>query len=293
MIYKNKIFRITMNVIMLFLTICCIFPFILLISSSFSSETLLAQHGYSIIPRGFTTAAYEYIWGIKSSIFRAYLMSFIITLIGTPVSIGMTLLFAYPLSRKDLPGRKLISFFLFFTMLFNGGFVPTYLVYSNIFHITDTLAAMIVPYLLMNAFYVIMMRTYIMTNVPIEVLEASMIDGANEFQNLCKIVIPMSKPILGTIGLMSAIAYWNNWTNGIYFIQMKRDLYGIQNYLNSVISNVAFLQTHSNSGVNAADLPSISIRMALAVIAIIPILIAYPFFQKSFVAGITIGSVKG
>ena len=179
-------------------------------------------------------------------------------------------------------------------MLFNGGFVPTYLIYSNVFHITDTLAAMIVPYLLMNAFYVIMMRTYIMTNVPMEVIEASMIDGANEFQNLARIIIPMSKPIIGTIGLMSAIAYWNNWTNGIYFIQSRRNLYGIQNYLNSVISNVAFLQTHSTgSGIVTADLPSISIRMALAVIAIIPVLVAYPFFQKSFVAGITVGSVKG
>ena len=203
------------------------------------------------------------------------------------------MLFAYPLSRKDLPGRGVISFFLFFTMLFNGGFVPTYLIYSNIFHVTDTLAAMIIPYLLMNAFYVIMVRTYITTNVPMEVLEASMIDGASEMQNLIRIVVPMSKPIIGTIALMSAIAYWNNWTNGVYFIQTRRDLFGIQNYLNSVISNIAFLQTHSTSSINASQLPSISIRMALAVIAIIPILIAYPFFQKSFVAGITVGSVKG
>lgn len=123
--------------------------------------------------------------------------------------------------------------------------------------------------------------------------QASMIDGANEFQNLARIVVPMSKPIIGTIGLMSAIAYWNNWTNGIYFIQSRRNLYGIQNYLNSVISNVAFLQTHSVGSGIVTDLPSISIRMALAVIAIIPVLVAYPFFQKSFVAGITVGSVKG
>ena len=274
MIYKNKAFRITMNVIMVLLTLCCILPFILLIASSFSSEADLTKYGYSFIPRGFTLAAYKYIWAIKENILRAYGMSFLITGIGTVINLVMTLLFAYPLSRKDLPGRKWI--------------------YSNVFHITDTLAAMIVPYLLMNAFYVIMMRTYIMTNVPMEVIEASMIDGANEFQNLARIVVPMSKPIIGTIGLMSAIAYWNNWTNGIYFIQSRRNLYGIQNYLNSVISNVAFLQTHSvGSGIVTADLPSISIRMALAVIAIIPVLVAYPFFQKSFVAGITVGSVKG
>lgn len=293
MIYQNKLFRCVMNIIMIFLIIACIMPFVLLISSSFSSETDLAKYGYSFIPRGFTTAAYTYIWGIKSSILRAYFMSFVITIIGTSISIVMTMLFAYPLSRKDLPGRSVISFFLFFTMLFNGGFVPTYLIYSNVFHITDTLSAMIFPYLLMNAFYVIMVRTYITTNVPMEVLEASMIDGASEFQNLIQIVVPMSKPIIGTIALMSSIAYWNNWTNGVYFIQTRRDLFGIQNYLNSVISNISFLQTHTTSSINAAQLPSISIRMALAVIAIIPILAAYPFFQKSFVAGITVGSVKG
>ena len=293
MIYQNKLFRFIMNIIVVLLIVACVLPFILLIASSFSSETDLAKYGYSFVPRGFTLAAYTYIWGIKSSILRAYLMSFVITIIGTAASIVMTMLFAYPLSRKDLPGRGVISFFLFFTMLFNGGFVPTYLIYSNISHVTDTLAAMIIPYLLMNAFYVIMVRTYITTNVPMEVLEASMIDGASEMQNLIRIVVPMSKPIIGTIALMSAIAYWNNWTNGVYFIQTRRDLFGIQNYLNSVISNIAFLQTHSTSSINASQLPSISIRMALAVIAIIPILIAYPFFQKSFVAGITVGSVKG
>ena len=293
MIYQNKLFRFIMNIIVVLLIVACVLPFILLIASSFSSETDLAKYGYSFVPRGFTLAAYTYIWGIKSSILRAYLMSFVITIIGTSASIVMTMLFAYPLSRKDLPGRGVISFFLFFTMLFNGGFVPTYLIYSNIFHVTDTLAAMIIPYLLMNAFYVIMVRTYITTNVPMEVLEASMIDGASEMQNLIRIVVPMSKPIIGTSALMSAIAYWNNWTNGVYFIQTRRDLFGIQNYLNSVISNIAFLQTHSTSSINASQLPSISIRMALAVIAIIPILIAYPFFQKSFVAGITVGSVKG
>lgn len=172
--------------------------------------------------------------------------------------------------------------FLFFTMLFNGGFVPTYLIYSNVFHITDTLAAMIVPYLLMNAFYVIMMRTYIMTNVPMEVIEASMIDGANEFQNLARIVVPMSKPIIGTIGLMSAIAYWNNWTNGIYFIQSRRNLYGIQNYLNSLFQTLLSCR-HTAWGqvLLLRILPSISIRMALAVIVLFPCSVEYPFFQKS------------
>ena len=145
----------------------------------------------------------------------------------------------------------------------------------------------------MNAFFVIMVRTYINSNIPNEVVEAARIDGSNEMHILINIVAPMSKPIIGTISLMTAIAYWNNWTNGIYFIQTKRQLYGIQNYLNSILSNIAFLQGHTDPSVRITDLPSVSIRMALAVIAMLPILIAYPFFQKSFTKGITIGSVKG
>jgi putative aldouronate transport system permease protein len=220
-------------------------------------------------------------------------MSFLVTGIGTSISVIMTMLFAYPLSRKDLPGRRVLSFIIFFTMLFNGGFVPTYLIYSKIFNITDTIWALIAPYLLMNAFFVIMVRTYINSNIPNEVIEAAMIDGSNEMHTLINVVAPMSKPIIGTIALMTAIAYWNNWTNGVYFIQTKRELYGIQNYLNSILSNIAFLQTHSDPSVKITELPSVSIRMALAVIALLPILMAYPFFQKSFTKGITVGAVKG
>ena len=293
MVYRNKGFRFVMSFIMLLFVLACILPFILLISSSFTSEAALTLNGYSFIPSEFSLAAYRYIWSVKENVLRAYGMSFLITSVGTALSIVMTMRFAYPLSRKDLPGRKALSFFLFFTMLFNGGFVPTYLIYSNIFHITDTIWALIVPYLLMNAFFVIMVRTYITTNVPFEVIEAATIDGSGEFNTLVKVVVPMSKPIIGTVALMTAIAYWNNWTNGVYFIQVKRELYGIQNYLNSVLSNIAFLQTHSDPGIQITELPSVSIRMALAVIALLPILLAYPFFQKAFAKGITVGSVKG
>ena len=293
MVYRNKDFRFAMSFIMLLFVLACILPFILLISSSFTSEAALTLNGYSFIPSEFSLAAYRYIWSVKENVLRAYGMRFLITSVGTALSIVMTMLFAYPLSRKDLPGRKALSFFLFFTMLFNGGFVPTYLIYSNIFHITDTIWALIVPYLLMNAFFVIMVRTYITTNVPFEVIEAATIDGSGEFNTLVKVVVPMSKPIIGTVALMTAIAYWNNWTNGVYFIQVKRELYGIQNYLNSVLSNIAFLQTHSDPGIQITELPSVSIRMALAVIALLPILLAYPFFQKAFAKGITVGSVKG
>lgn len=293
MTYNNKIFRFVMGFIMLLLVLACILPFLLLIASSLTSEVALAQNGYSFVPSDFSLNAYKYIWSVKENIFRAYGMSFLVTGLGTTISVIMTILFAYPLSRNDLPGRRVLSFIVFFTMLFNGGFVPTYLIYSKIFNITDTIWALIAPYLLMNAFFVIMVRTYINSNVPNEVIEAAMIDGSSEIHTLIKVVAPMSKPIIGTIALMSAISYWNNWTNGVYFIQTKRELYGIQNYLNSILSNIAFLQTHSDPSIKLTDLPSVSIRMALAVIALLPILIAYPFFQKSFTKGITVGSVKG
>lgn len=282
-----------MTVILAFLVLSCIFPFCLLISGSFSSEIALKTYGYTLFPKEFSMAAYNYLWTLHGTVLRSYLMSIIITTIGTLANVTMTFLFAYPISRSYLPGRKFFSFFIFFTMLFNGGFVPTYLIYSNVFHMVDHFSAMIVPYLLMNAFYVIMVRTYITNNIPDEVIEASKIDGASELRILTTIVTPMSKPIIGTVALMTAISYWNNWTNGVYFIRQNTQYFGIQNFLNSVMNNVTVLQSHSTAVGMSAQFPSTGIRMALAVVAVIPVLIAYPFFQKSFVAGITVGSVKG
>ncbi len=293
MIQNSKPYRILMNLVMLFFVLACILPFILLLSGSLSSEGSLKTFGYTLFPKEFSLDAYRYIWTTRSAIFRSYGMSLLYTVVGTVANICMTFMFAYPLSRESLPGRRVISFILFFTMLFNGGFVPTYLIYANIFHIVDTYWGMVVPYLLMNAFYVIMCRTYITSNIPNEVIEAAKIDGAGEMSVLLRVVTPMSSPILATIALMSAIAYWNNWTNGVYFIRLRTELYGIQNFLNSVMNNVTVLSSHSSSLGTAHQIPSTGIRMALAVIAVIPVLIAYPFFQKSFVAGITVGSVKG
>ena len=293
MINNSKVFNVFVTIFLVLLVAACVIPFWLLFVSSFTSETSLVQNGYSLIPKEFSLSAYKYLWEARGSIGRAYMMSVIIAGIGVLSNLVMTVLFAYPLSHKDLPGRGPISFFLFFTMLFNGGLVPTYLVYTNILNVKDTLAGMIVPYLLMNAFFVIIMRTYFTSNIPGEVLEAAKIDGASEVQCLTRIVIPMSKPIIATIGLMALIAYWNNWTNGIYFLTTRTDLYGIQNYLNDVMNKASFLQSHMNTMISMQDIPNISVRMAIAVIAVVPLLIMYPFFQKYFVKGITLGSVKG
>lgn len=293
MITSSKSVSFLVTSFLVLLVVVSVVPFWLLFVSSFTSESYLIQNGYSLFPQQFSLAAYEYLWGVADSIGRAYLMSVIIAAIGVSANLVLTILFAYPLSRKDLPGRDAISFFLFFTMLFNGGLVPTYLVYTNFFHVKDTLAGMIVPNLMMNAFFVIIMRSYFTSNILDEVLEAARIDGANEVQILTLIVLPLSKPIISTIGLMALLVYWNNWTNGIYFLTTRTDLYGIQNYLNAVINKASFLQSQMATMMSPMDIPNVSVRMAIAVIAVLPLLIAYPFFQRSFVKGITLGSVKG
>lgn len=295
MIVKSKAFTAAAYIFVAFLLIACVVPFWLLFVSSFTPESELVVNGYSLFPRGITLEAYKFLWMVKDGVLNAYMMSVIIAAIGVTANVVLTTLFAYPLSRRDLPGRSFISIFLFVTMLFNGGLVATYLIYTQMFHITDTLACMIVPGLLMNAFHVIMMRTYINSNISDEILDAAKIDGAGEFKCLTSIVLPLSKPILGTLALMTFIAYWNNWTNGVYYVQQRLELHGIQNYLKRIMDSASAMQQQLGRGLDVAanQVPTIGIRMALAVIAVIPVLIIYPFFQKSFVKGITLGSVKG
>ena len=293
MISNSKGFNIFVHALLIFLILCCVIPFWLLIASSFTAESSLLKNGYSLFPREISFSAYSYLWTAKESIGRAYLMSILISAVGVSCNVLMCILFAYPLSRHELPGRSIFSFLLFFTMLFNGGLVPTYLVYTNIVNVKDSFFGMVVPYLLFNPFMVIMMRTYFTSSIPNEVIEAAKIDGASEVRCLTSIVVPMSKPIIATVSLMTLIAYWNNWTNGIYFLTTRTDLYGIQNYLNDVMNKAAFLQNHSNGMINARDIPNVSVRMAIAVVAVIPLLVLYPFFQKYFVKGVTLGSVKG
>ena len=293
MISQSKAFNIFVHALLVFLILCCVVPFWLLIASSFTSEASLVKNGYSLIPKEFSLAAYKYLWTARGSIGRAYFMSVAISAVGVTGNVLMCILFAYPLSRRELPGRGVFSFLLFFTMLFNGGLVPTYLVYTNIVNVKDSFWGLVVPYLLFNPFLVIMMRTYFTSSIPNEVLEAARIDGASEVRCLTSVVVPMSKPIIATVALMTLIAYWNNWTNGIYFLTTRTDLYGIQNYLNDVMNKAAFLQSHTTGAINVRDIPNIGVRMAVAVVAVVPLLILYPVFQKSFVKGVTLGSVKG
>lgn len=283
------------NVVLMLLALTCVLPLLLLVTSSFATETSLMENGYSFWPSQWGLDAYQYLWHSRGQILTAYKMTILSTLCGTVLNVSITALLAYPLSRPNLVGRNEFSFLVFFTLLFNGGMIPSYMMWTQTFHIKDTFWALILPNLLMNGFGVIVMRTYFVANIPNEIIEAARIDGAGELRTLLEIVLPLSKPILATIALMSGLAYWNDWMNGLYYLVKRTDLYTIQNLLNRLIASADFISNNAaNSALTAGiTIPSVGIRMAIAVIALLPVMLIYPFLQKGFVKGIVIGGVKG
>ena len=280
------------HTVLFLLTFLALVPFLILISSSFSEDTQIIKYGYSMFPRGFSMDAYGYILTNFSVIGRAYGVTIAVTVIGTAASLIITNLGAYMLSQDDLPGVKVLMFLVVFTMLFSGGLVPTYYIYTQVFHLKDTLWCLIVPNLLLNAFNIILIRNYYRFSIPKAIVESARIDGAGEFTTFVRIVFPLSLPITATVGLLTAIMFWNDWQNGLYYLT-GTEWYSIQQVLRVMSSPITFLSngTDSTQGVNR-DIPTTTIRMAIAVVAIAPILIAYPFFQKYFVKGITLGAVK-
>jgi len=291
----KKYFQIIINIIMALITLCALVPFLLLVITSISSNDSIIRLGYSLIPKDFTLEAYAYIWKEKMQIFNAYGITVCVTAIGTIIAIIMTLLYAYVLAKPSFPGKSFFSFYIFFTMLFNGGLVPTYIMYTNYLHIKNTILALIIPGLLLNAFNVILVRTYIQNNVPASLTEAAKIDGAGEFKIFARVVLPMAKPIIATVGLFIGVAYWNDWQNGLYYITDNR-LYSTQQLLNNMMKNIQYLSSNSASAISSsaiANIPQATVRMAIAVIGILPILLIYPFVQKYFVKGIALGAVKG
>lgn len=294
MVGKSKSFQVIINIIMVILSLACILPFALLIIASFTDEATLLTNGYSFFPAKLSLEAYEYIWMSGKKILKAYGMTFFVTAFGTFFNIFLTLFLGYLLSKRDLPGRSVLSFFVFFTMLFNGGMVPSYIVWSQIIGVRDTVWGLILPNLLMGAYNVILMRTYFTTDLPQEIIEAAQLDACSEVGILFRIAIPLSKPMIATIGLFSGLAYWNDWTNGLYYLVKRTDLYTIQNVLNNMMNNINFLKNNATSVADQAiAIPSTGLRVAIAVVAVLPVLAIYPFFQKFFVKGIVVGGVKG
>jgi putative aldouronate transport system permease protein len=282
---------------MTLVTLAVILPFLLLFLSSVTSERALLAKGYSFFPGEFSMDAYGYIFNSKDKILRAYGMTIFVTIIGTAISILLTVLFAYPLSVKKLPGRKVITFFVFFTMLFNGGLVPSYILWSNYLHIKDTVWGLVLPGLLLGAWNILLMRTYFAGNIPDTLFEAAEIDGASQGRILFSIVFPLGKPIIVTITTFTGLNYWNDWTNGLYYITKRTELYTIQNLLNRMVSDMQYLVR--NVGLSAsmagelARIPTTGVQMAIAFVAIFPILILFPFLQRYYSKGITLGAVKG
>ena len=294
MIQKGKGFQVFAHILMIFLLICSLAPFVLLLMSSITEEQTLVTDGYSFYPKQLSVYAYSYLLSDSGAMLRAYGISFLVTIVGTLANLTLTTLYAYPLSRKELPGRNFFAFFLFFTMLFSGGLVPSYIMWTRTFHIQNTLFALLIPNLLLSAFNVIMMRTYLTSNIPEAVIESGRIEGAGEFRILVSLVLPMAKPILATVALLVGLSYWNDWVNGLYYINNDR-LYSVQVLLTNIQRNMEALKQSMASGgsISSAQLPSASVRMAITVLGVLPIMVIYPFLQKYFVRGITIGAVKG
>ena len=286
------------HIVMIILTFNALIPIVLMVISSLTDNASLMKNGYSFFPAKLSTYAYEWIFAFNGGmVMRAYGISFLLTTIGTVCSVLITIGLAYGLSKKDLPGRGFFTFYVVFTMLFNGGLVPTYINYTNVFHLKDTFFALLIPNLLMNAFNVLLMKSYFVSGVPDEIIEAAYIDGANEFKTLTSVVVPLAKPIIATIAMFSGIAYWNDWNNGYIYLVQRTDLFSIQNLLNRLMQNINALTQNAQDVANVSsglqEIPSVTVRMAIATLGILPIIIVYPFVQKSFVKGITLGGVKG
>ena len=294
MVEKNRGFQIFANLVMLLIVVCCIAPFVLLFMSSITDEQHLLVDGYSFFPKKFSIETYKYILSESTSMLSAYGLSFFVTIVGTLCNLLVTTLFAYPISRKDLPGRGIFAFFLFFTMLFSGGLVPSYIMWTQTFHIRNTIFALLLPNLMMSAFNVIMMRTYFTANIPDAIIDAARVDGASEFRILGSVVLPMAMPIIATLVLLVGLGYWNDWTNGLYYVSDDK-LYTVQVLLMNIQRQMEAMKQSAQTGglVSSVDIPSTSVRMAVTVMCILPIMVIYPFLQKYFVKGIAIGAVKG
>ena len=293
----QKIFNLISHTVMILVTVMAVLPFVLVFLSSVTEENTLVLNGYSFFPEKFSLYAYEYIVMKGKKIFRAYAVTLFVTVVGTSINVMISAMLAYPLSLKDLPGKRIFTFYVVFTLLFNGGLVPTYLMYTSAFNVKNTIFALIVPNLLMHTMNVLLMRTYYSTSIPAELFEASEIDGASQFKIFGSIILPLGKPIAVTMALFSGLSYWNDWTNGLYYLTGYdgEKLYSIQNFLNKVVTDIQYLnssQVGSNSDI-LAKLPTVSVRMAIAFVAMIPILVLFPFLQKYFSKGIAMGAVKG
>ena len=285
------------HVLLALFALLCVIPFVFVIIISFTAEDSIRQIGYSFFPLQWSVESFKYVFKQGDMLWRSYFNSFYTTILGTALSVVMCLMYSYPLFRKDFKYRNFFNFASFFTMIFGGGLIPTYIICKQVLGLSDNYAALIVP-LLFSPFNVIVMRTFFQTSVPVELIEAATIDGSGEYNTLVRIVIPIVKPGIATIALLNALGYWNEWFLSLLYLTKNDSIMPLQYLLMKMQRNADFLAKNSHQlGAEAVkiaqNLPSQSLRMALVVFIVVPIACAYPFFQRYVVAGLTIGSVKG
>ena len=287
--------NIVFNVIFIILSLMCIVPVIFVFIISISSEASLAKYGYSFLPAELSDAAYLYLWKERIMILKALWISVLVTIGGTILGLGLTTSMGYVLSRKSYKLQNFYTWVIFIPMIFNGGLAASYVVNDKLLNLSDTLLALILP-LAVSSFNIIICKTFFRTTIPDSVIESAKIDGATQLGIFNKIVLPISKPVIATIGLFLSFGYWNDWFLSSLYIRNK-DLISLQALLNSMVKNIQFLASNPDGGVSIqqylATMPKESVRMAIAIVIVVPIACAYPFFQRYFVTGLTIGAVKG
>ena len=277
------------------LGIICVLPVVLVFMISISSEQSIAEYGYRFWPKEFSLEAYRYLWDSRESILNAFMMSIIVTVGGTIAGLIFNTSMAYSLSRKKFKFKGLFTLVIFIPMLFNGGMISGYIVIATMLDLKNTLWALILP-MAASSFYIIILRTFFTTSVPESLIESAKIDGATQFKIFRTIVLPISLPAIATVGLFLSFGYWNDWYNALLFIDDTK-LVPLQALLNRIESDIEFLNKNlSQLGAAAAGiaetLPSETVKMAIVVLVVLPIACSYPFFQKYFISGLTIGAVK-
>ncbi len=288
--------EISFHILIGLFSILCIIPFVFVIIISFSSEESIRAIGYSFRPQALTLDAYKYVLKLGRQLWISYFNSFFVTVVGTILSLLLSVLYAYALYRKDFKYKSFFTMFAFFTTLFGGGLAPTFMVCKQMLGLSDNYAALIVPALI-SPFYIIILRTFLKSSIPEELIEAAAIDGCSEYRTLFRIVLPLAKPGLATVGLLTALGYWNELFLAMLYIKDARYvplqylLMKMQNQSDFLLKNAALIGTEASKML--LELPGQSLRMSLVVFIVVPIAFAYPFFQRYIISGLTIGSVKG
>ena len=283
------------NLLFVLLAACAILPVVLVFMISISSEESIRQVGYSFFPVEFSSKAYQFLWNERDTILNALLISVAVTCIGTLLGLSVTTAMGYALSRPNFKLKQFYTWAIFIPMLFSGGLVASYVVNSNILGLRNTIWVLILP-LMVSSYNIVICKTYFKTSIPDGIIESAKIDGATQMRTFLSIVVPISKPLFATIALFLSFGYWNDWFLSSLYISDKR-LISLQALLNNIMRSLEYMTNNPTAGVSLqqyrAQMPGESVRMAIAIVIVIPIACAYPFFQKYFISGLTIGAVKG